>query len=127
MKKTKQIIDVCLAGAPAINGNCGDPTCVCCSVQQAATTLEAHAKCVDTDELRKELEKLSPADRAAVAALISYTDVTSNGVKWDAKAGGPWDSETIIVLHREAHTEEQIEAAKAELESHLDVYKFEVA
>jgi hypothetical protein len=23
------IVDVCLAGAPAINGVCGDPECVC--------------------------------------------------------------------------------------------------
>jgi hypothetical protein len=55
-------------------------------------------------------------------------DTTENGVEYEMKAGGPWDSETVAVLYRTPDiTDEQIEGAKDELRRYNDdTYGFEV-
>jgi hypothetical protein len=79
------------------------------------------ASCVPADELAAERAALTPAELATIAH-----DVTDNGIAYQCKPGGPWDSETVVVLFRKpADTDEQIEDAKEELERYLDVYKFE--
>jgi hypothetical protein len=54
-------------------------------------------------------------------------DTTREGLSYDWKVGGPWDTEAICVLYRRpGFTDAQIEDAKQEISWHVDVYAFEV-
>lgn len=55
-----EIIDVCLSGNPAVNGNCGEPDCIVCATRVAIDpTKPADAVCIDP----------SPAERATASHL----------------------------------------------------------
>jgi hypothetical protein len=90
---------------------------------QHACTIDTSliACCVPADELAAERAALTPVELSTITH-----DVTDNGIAYQCKPGGPWDSETVVTLFRKpSDTDAQIEDAKEELERYLDVYKFE--
>lgn len=77
-----RISDACLAGEPAINGQCGDLTCVC-----APSTVDASARVVRMDDLWEQNVYLASDDQGETFTLYPLKREAGRMLIREPKAG----------------------------------------
>ena len=74
----KRVIDVCLAGNPAVNGKCGDQDCVCdtlvFTLAEAVEAIEARVSGVWDNKQLKRIGELSTNIKTDIAYIINHLE-----------------------------------------------------